>query len=527
MIEGISLQNFKAFKNLPLLQARPITVLCGTNSSGKSSILQSILLLKQTFESQSPNQTMLLNGRFVHLGVFENIVHQKDLQQSVTFDFSFQLSPQDVVRSRGSHSIPLNLYLENLILGPGRGIAATTEANYTLHYKVSVKSAVGDGRATEGKKAPVRPVIVDHLECRIQRRTGEEGHLVETSVGLALGPDGAYVATWSGLPNPFARRPREDQDSESQPSSGVLGELSVEVANLFPISINLRSSKVKREEQGEVPTALVWFFRMLNDILLGIFSSYTYIGPLREEPSRRYIYEDEIVEIGIKGENAAYIYLTEQERTLPDHYVPSGNEAEPFIMKRRPRLSTAVNQWLDIMDIHELKPEATNEVISLNLNASTSPRTRVNIADVGFGVSQIFPIIVEGLRMPKGNTLLLEQPEIHLHPNLQMQMADYFLCLALSGKKVIVETHSDHIVNRLVRRIVEDKGQGLSKLVGMFFVRASSSGSVVEEVQINENEGVVNWPRDFFDQTANEQERIIQAAVRRREERRQRKQQDG
>ena len=65
MLEHISLRNFKGFKDLENLKVRPITILCGTNSCGKSSILQSILLLKQTLESQDPNQILLLNGRFV------------------------------------------------------------------------------------------------------------------------------------------------------------------------------------------------------------------------------------------------------------------------------------------------------------------------------------------------------------------------------------------------------------------------------------------------------------------------------
>ena len=74
MLESIASDNFKSFEELPELRIKPITILCGTNSCGKSSILQSILLLKQTVESKNPNQTLLLNGRFVHLGTFDNII---------------------------------------------------------------------------------------------------------------------------------------------------------------------------------------------------------------------------------------------------------------------------------------------------------------------------------------------------------------------------------------------------------------------------------------------------------------------
>lgn len=90
------------------------------------------------------------------------------------------------------------------------------------------------------------------------------------------------------------------------------------------------------------------------------------------------------------------------------------------------------------------------DIVRLNISGH-------NIVDVGFGVSQILPIITQGLNMQKEETFILEQPEIHLHPKMQMKMADFILSLALSEKNVIAETHSDHIINRLCRRIMENE----------------------------------------------------------------------
>ncbi len=152
------------------------------------------------------------------------------------------------------------------------------------------------------------------------------------------------------------------------------------------------------------------------------------------------------------------------------------------------------------MGITGFEGKVNNRHINISLNANKFDSTAVDISQVGFGVSQIFPIILEGLQMPLGNTLLLEQPEIHLHPNLQMQIADYFISLALSGKRVIIETHSDHIINRLVRRIVEDNDHGLNKLIGIYFVEPSENGSTLKEVILNDTKGIDNWPSGFFDQ---------------------------
>lgn len=168
------------------------------------------------------------------------------------------------------------------------------------------------------------------------------------------------------------------------------------------------------------------------------------------------------------------------------------------------------------MNIKEFSPDHQSEIIRLIMDANSSHGTRVNIADVGFGVSQIFPILLEGLRMKKNGSLLLEQPEIHLHPALQMQMADYFLSLAMSDKNVLVETHSEHIVNRLVRRIVEDSSNTLDKMIAVYFVSNNDGGATFEEVKLDPLKGIANWPTGFFDQTANEQEKILMAGIKKR-----------
>ncbi len=453
MISQISLENFKGFQSLNNLQFKPITILCGTNSCGKSSILQSILLLKQTIESQTLHQPLLLNDRFVRLGTFENIVFEKDLNKIVSFEFSFKFTSNDLRWG------PRHMYetLRSLLHFDRR-------AEYYIHYKISVKTIID-----EKKKDYLKPIKLDKLKIESETIT-LNGHAISgRSLEIDVIEEDKFFI-------------KENKDNES---------------NLL--------------------------IRKISDVLQYIFSLYTYIGPLREEPSRRYIYENEIFEIGIKGENAAYIYLTEQDTTV-DYYYSYNRHTNSFEMKFETTLAQAVQDWLAIMNIYDFKPEHTKEIIYLNLNSNISNFTRVNIADVGFGVSQVFPIVLEGLRMQKGNTLMLEQPEIHLHPNLQMQMADFFISLAMSKKKVVVETHSDHIINRLVRRIVEDETSQLKDLIAIYFIKPTENGSTYEEIIIDETRGVINWPVDFFDQTATEQEQIIKAGLKKRKLLRKKKQ---
>lgn len=492
MLTNLTLENFKAFQKLDDLKVKPITILCGTNSCGKSSILQSILLLKQTLESKNSNQSLLLNGRLIKLGYFQDIIFRKKIESSTTFRFTFSIN-RDTHHLQHDRRAPLFWRLRELI---GKD---SKDDEYFIDYLISLK--VAEGSSADNPEY-LKPLIVNHISLKITKK-GQEHSDVLISAKNEM--DNIYDVKWENL------KPRFSNDAQIK--SGNL-KLEIFFTNLFPVSF-----RVVRGKKGIDRPDISSFFYRFSDILQTIFHSYSYIGPLRGEPERRYVYEDEILEIGNKGENGAYLYLTEQSKKIGNHYFyQRANDTFDEIPNQT--LHSALKRWFDLMKIPNFEAEINNKIIYLNMEASTYDETRVGIADVGFGVSQIFPIILEGLRMEKGATLMLEQPEIHLHPNLQMQMADYFISLALSGKQVLVETHSDHVINRLVRRIVEDETHNLQDLIGIYFIKPSENGSVYEEVKIDETKGIVNWPPDFFDQTANEQMKIMQAGLKKRKNQR-------
>lgn len=501
MLENVSLENFKGFKHLDNLKVKPITILCGTNSCGKTSILQSILLLKQTLESQNPNQILLLNGRFVNLGSFENIIFEKNLENPLVFEFTFKLTKEDLKLRPQRNSIPLRMLLREFFVLTN----LSQTQDILIYIKIVVKTPKPKIKNRIRSKSHIKGISVEQFQFRLETIDSDKQTIPGSSIDVQLVDNDLYTISWQNIRN----RIRRDEES----SKGEIISAKVAFTNLFSVdTVSIESDSAKVAGLSDVSFVLY----RINILLKTIFSSYSYIGPLREEPSRRYIYEEEITEIGIKGENAAYIYLSDKDQTISNHYFYD-SKSNSFKQKKEMTLSNAVDEWLDLMNIKGLKSELINEIVYLNLNSSSASKTRVSIADVGFGVSQIFPILLEGLRMPQQHTLLLEQPEIHLHPNLQMQLSDYFIALALSGKKVMVETHSDHVINRLVRRIVEDETGKLKDLIGIYFISATDSGSVYEEVSIDENFGVTNWPVDFFDQTALEQEKILKAGLKKRQ----------
>lgn len=493
MIDELNLKNFKSFKNLDSLKLKPITIICGTNSCGKSTLLQSILSIKQTIESQANNQAFLSNGKYVHLGTFENLVYEKKKDNIVEFKFSYDLGKYLNSHIKTPSGMPFKYIVKELVDNKENTVLLEKTK---LEFTVSLKSIVTQ------KKKIVSSLRVMYYEVKFSSpiRETDNSFDIESTLSFEWISADKYNMEWKNISIPYFR------DKEEEKS----GNLKVACAfnNLIP---KIRDTS---KTSSNTLSMIHFFIYRYKELLQILFSNYSYIGPLREVASRRYIYEDEITEIGLKGENSAYLYLEQQHEKLSNYFFY--NEDASGFQKHEATLGSAVNDWLEVMGIKGFGSTLKNELIQLNLDANGHNKTQVNIADVGFGISQIFPIILEGLRMGKQKTLLLEQPEIHLHPKLQMQMADYFLSLALSQKNVIVETHSEHLINRLVRRIVEDPTDKLKDLIAVYFIKSSEDGAFVEPVEIDSTKGVVNWPKDFFDQTASEQEKIILAGIAKR-----------
>lgn len=138
------------------------------------------------------------------------------------------------------------------------------------------------------------------------------------------------------------------------------------------------------------------------------------------------------------------------------------------------------------------------------------------LSSVGIGVSQLLPVLVLCLLAEPGSVILLEQPELHLHPAVQQRLADFFIAMVRSGRQLIVETHSEYMVSRLRRRIVEDPDDELLDLAKVVFAeRDRETGlSSYREVELSPYGAIEEWPAGFFDQAAEEERAIILGGVK-------------
>jgi len=218
---------------------------------------------------------------------------------------------------------------------------------------------------------------------------------------------------------------------------------------------------------------------MLEDV----FDDTFYLGPLRAEPRRVYVTSGETPQdVGLRGERSVDVLKS------------AGGDAD-----LAPRLSEKVSHWLKKFDI----------AVEVNLRQLaegyffvelTNPFTKVpvNLADTGFGGSQVLPVIVQGFYQDPKAVLLFEQPEIHLHPRSQATLGDLFIDIANDNKRLIVETHSEHMISRIQRRIAE----GTVKLedVAIHYFEPNENGTRVFEIKLNEDGQFIDdgLPENFF-----------------------------
>jgi predicted ATPase len=451
-------------------------------------------MLKQTFESHSSYRTISLNGQFVNLGSFEDLVYKKVSENIVQINLELNLT--NILRKiKFGGRVPLGFFLRDINFGQGNSRERILELEISLKFE-------------KGKKAPMVEKYRLKAKTRIDNSLNEfnEGTVIE----FEKTDKDEYLIKWNKLN--FPNLPKFSTTSKSLDyfTEGHFKE-KVSFVNMIP-------EIIIEDKESEHFFQLNRAIRSMREILFGISENIIYIGPLREEPSRRYIFEAEYVDIGNRGENAPFILATEGDnQILPYYYL---NIAEGEWQQTQGTLKEGVNRWLKYMEISEKYDLVTQqEILRLYLPINqpiNDKEVNVTLADVGFGVSQILPILVEGLRIQPNQTLILEQPEIHLHPKLQMQLADFFISMILSGKRILLETHSDHIINRIVRRIIENEENEISSKINILFFEVGENGSKPRNVEIDSDRGIINWPKGFFDQSAIEKKTIIQSGIERR-----------
>jgi predicted ATPase len=180
-------------------------------------------------------------------------------------------------------------------------------------------------------------------------------------------------------------------------------------------------------------------------------------------------------------------------------------------------------QDIGVIDQFIVKPVAVGRKEYEVLIKTHARGPEVKITDVGFGVSQVLPVLVQAFYCPPNSTVWMEQPEIHLHPQVQAELADVFISAIQAGEngesrntQLIIESHSEHFLNRLQRRIAEEKIAPND--VAVYFAQRMGSATELEPLRLNPFGDIENWPPNFFgDEMADLTARTVAAASRRQQ----------
>ena len=458
MLNSLRIMNFKAWPDTGPIRLAPLTVIFGANSAGKSSLGHLLLALKQTALSTDRKRALHLGNEstLIDLGTFADCLHGHDLTKSLEFEMAWTLPRPLEVRDAIQ---PSQRYL-----GDQLGLAVTLVAG----------------------KAGQPEITSMHYQMR-------NGDGVVLDVNLARGENHKFSL------------------------DSVRYRFVMADGRKWPLEEPEKFYRISDVSMARFKNAgFLTDFALATETMLG---SLSYLGPLRKPPQRTYQWSGDTPEgVGQMGESVIAAILAAQD--------------ERRMLNRGPKRSKQVfaefiaGRLKDIGVIHSfvVRPVAEGRKEYEVLVKTHAKAPEVKVTDVGFGVSQVLPVLVQAFYCPPNSTVWMEQPEIHLHPQVQAELADVFISAIRSREdgnarnvQLIIESHSEHFLNRLQRRVAE--GEITPDDVAIYFCKRVGGATELEPLRINLCGDIENWPENFFgDEMADLTARTVAAMSRRQEQ---------
>ncbi|ETW93594.1 MAG: hypothetical protein ETSY1_38545 [Candidatus Entotheonella factor] len=256
------------------------------------------------------------------------------------------------------------------------------------------------------------------------------------------------------------------------------------------------------------------FVQDLNLYHETLFKSLFYLGPLRTKTDRLYSWSGITPEsVGYSGENTVAAMLASHGRKISSGYRKHAKPMEEVI--------AASLKKMNLIEDFQVRPISEHrQEYEVKVRAKGS-LDWVDLPDVGFGISQVLPVLVQCFYAPPGAIIIMEQPEIHLHPSAQSALADVMID-AISSREngadrniqLIIETHSEHFLRRLQRRIAEDNIP--QNKVSAYFANITRAPASLEPLQIDDYGNIRNWPESFFGDEMDDITQQARAAMNKR-----------
>lgn len=514
MINGIGLQNFRSFVKRTFIELKPITVFVGKNSSGKSSLLRTFPLLRQSVEENTTGP-ILWFGRLVDFGDFTDVLSRNSENKEITFNFSLSIPPESMhrysyYRFNNPSQPPINIETELTVYSKDK-------KTKTRIIKLHIEDAIVILNLDDNNNVK--------LQIKSKETTIEREGITATRLGQFI-PNIQLKRKEESPPitSSFYYSPRNDRPLELS----FIESATKAIKPFFHIKTNINQVTVDLKRTGFLPknqaSSLVKFlFReqktftknfeshkneimdelypyliganinnlidIVNTTLNEFYKNVKYIAPLRATSERFYRFQDlQVNEIDHTGSNLAML-----------------------LNSLRPVDKARFEEWTKSNFDFIIKVEQTGAHFAILINTGEN-NENYNISDMGFGYSQVLPIVTaiwletEGRRssQKKPITFIIEQPELHLHPAYQYNLAKIFAKVVAKAKeneidlKIIFETHSQTMIEALGECIEDKIGLTEDDVSILVFEKNEQQQTIVEQSCFDEEGYLQNWPVGFF-----------------------------
>ncbi|MBE6043449.1 AAA family ATPase [Clostridium thermopalmarium] len=437
MVRSIEFMNFKAFKDSGKVDLKKINILVGPNSGGKSSFIKGILLLKNTMESKYKETAIDMNKE---IGDYTSLVYNHDYNNKIGFKIEFN-----------KDSLKKSLNTEYIL--------------FKMAYEIRNKA-----------KEDVKDILDELI------KKSESYSLNEISFFLNKNEKERIVV------DKFKVKYEGDKELEiywnGQDYCVNINDIIIKIPNLivpdrFCFKINEEHlTEATIDELKNIAIVYVTF-EIIKIKLKEFTENIIYISSFRNKPERvEYITKLSCFDtVGSRGENMISTLMSAENNTREK-----------------------INFWLKEFDLAESIEVKSfgNGTYSLFIKDKSTGITN-NLLDVGVGTSQLLPIIVESINSKDNSTIIIEEPEVHIHPGAQSKLGDLFVeCCKEGNKQFIIETHSIFLVTQI--EILVAQGKIDAKDVGVYYFRYGENGAIVKDMKLSSNgQFEESWPTGFFD----------------------------
>lgn len=577
------------------MEFRPLTIFTGANSSGKSTILQSILLVTQTLQSPIASRSILLNGWFKKFGTFSDIVNRRDNKKNIKFGFKltndgasegemyryryiedikaidceFELSSDGkdeclqptlcytrltTIKKNGKQESKDVLDIqksgersdeEKFVIEKCKSEYLPSDFDYSINSKNKLRFNYYEPDITEWKLVGagmfhfLPSYVIGYTDYRDQLKgrlndclmLGRQFYYRDNEFKAKIIPP-IQDKVLEIVEEIYEQKKYNDDGQFEKVREGIKRRLTfakllqlfrnvkldVEEKQKYVDSIVARLSDL--QEQFMIEKLPLFYFSGIDFVRDFFNGRIKYLGPLREEPRSLYPLENNgsTFDLGLKGENTAAVF--ENNKTKKIKYIPPKYFKDGTVAKLKAKvgtLSEAINAWLVYLGVANEMSTNDKGKMGHELKITTDIQNmEQDLTHVGVGVSQILPILVMCFLAGKGDSIILEQPELHLHPKVQTRLADFFVSINSLGKQCILETHSEYLINRLRYLVAITDDEKIAQDTMIYFVEKEDGHSIYRDITINKYGVIEDWPKGFFDESEEIANKTLKAGMEKR-----------